>query len=54
VGWTILLLALGLGLAQLLLAALPLPVLQALPLEAYQVQAATGILLLLLGALFIG
>jgi hypothetical protein len=54
VGWTILLLALGLGLAQLLLAALPLPLLQALPLEAYQVQAAMGILLLLLGALFIG
>jgi hypothetical protein len=54
VGWTILLLALGLGLAQLLLAALPLPVLQALPLESYQVQAAMGILLLLLGALFIG
>ncbi|MFM9089745.1 MAG: CPP1-like family protein [Cyanobium sp.] len=54
VGWTILLLALGLGVAPLLLAALPLPVLQALPLESYQGQAARGIVLLLLGELFIG
>ncbi len=53
VGLTLLLLALGLGLSQLLLAALPLPVLQALPLQPYQLQAAIGILLLLLGALFL-
>lgn len=54
VGWTLLLLTLGLGLAQLLLAALPLPLLQSLPVQPYQLQGAIGILFLLLGALFIG
>lgn len=54
VGWTLLLLALGLGLAQLLLAAIPLPLLQSLPLQPYQLQGAIGILMLLLGALLIG
>ena len=54
VGWTVLLLALGLGLSQLLLAATPVAVLQGLPLQGYQIQAAIGILVLLLGALFIG
>jgi hypothetical protein len=54
VGWTLLLLALGLGLAQLLLMSLPVPVLQAIPLQPYQLQGAIGILTLLLGALFIG
>ena len=54
VGWTLLLLALGLGVAQLLLISLPAPLLQAMPLQAYQVQGAIGILALLLGALFIG
>jgi hypothetical protein len=54
VGFTVLLLALGLGLSQLLLIALPAPMLQALPIQAYQLQAAIGILVLLAGALFLG
>lgn len=54
VGWTLALLALGLGLSQLLLALVPLPVIQALPIQPYQLQATMGILVLLLGALFIG
>jgi hypothetical protein len=54
VGWTLLLLALGLAFSQLVLASIPAPMLQTLPLQPYQLQAATGILFLLLGALFIG
>jgi hypothetical protein len=54
VGYTVLLLALGLGLSQLLLMALPVPVVQALPIQAYQLQAAIGILVLSAGALFLG
>lgn len=54
VGATLLLLALGLGLAQALLILLPVPVLQSLPIQAYQIQATIGILVLLVGALFLG
>ena len=54
VGATVLLLALGLGLSQLLLMALPVPALQALPIQPYQLQAAIGILVLSAGALFLG
>jgi hypothetical protein len=54
VGATVLLLALGLGLSQLLLMALPVPALQALPIQPYQLQAAIGILMLSAGALFLG
>jgi cytochrome b561 len=54
VGWTVLLLVIGLGLCQLLFASLPAAALQALPFQTYQLQAAIGILILLLGALFIG
>ena len=54
VGYTVLLLALGLGLSQLLLMALPVPVVQALPIQSYQLQAAIGILVLSAGALFLG
>jgi hypothetical protein len=54
VGSTVLLLALGLGLSQLLLMVLPAPALQALPIQPYQLQAAIGILLLSVGALFLG
>jgi hypothetical protein len=54
VGATVLLLALGLGLSQLLLMALPVPALQALPIQPYQLQAAISILVLSAGALFLG
>lgn len=54
VGSTVLLLALGLGLSQLLLMVLPAPALQALPIQPYQLQAAVGILVLSAGALFLG
>ncbi len=54
VGWTVLLLIVGLGLCQILFASVPASALQALPLQTYQLQAAIGILILLLGALFIG
>jgi hypothetical protein len=50
----VLLLALGLGLSQLLLMPLPVPALQALPIQPYQLQAAIGILVLSAGALFLG
>ncbi|MEB3325867.1 MAG: CPP1-like family protein [Cyanobacteriota bacterium] len=54
VGSTVLLLALGLGLAQLFLLLLTPAVLQSLPIQPYQIQAAIGILVMLLGALFLG
>lgn len=54
VGWTLLLLTLGLAIAQLVLTALPPPLLQSLALHPYQLQGAIGILVLLLGALLIG
>ncbi|MEB3305291.1 MAG: CPP1-like family protein [Cyanobacteriota bacterium] len=54
VAFTVLLLALGLGLSQLLLIALPAPMMQALPIQPYQLQAAIGILVLSAGALFLG
>jgi len=54
VGFTLLLLALGLALSQVLVAALPAAFPQSLPIQPYQAQATIGILLLLAGALFIG
>lgn len=50
---TLLLLALGLGLAQLFLSLLSPAVLQTLPIQPNQLLAAIGILVLLLGALFL-
>jgi hypothetical protein len=53
VGLTLLLLALGLGLSQLLVATLPASLAQLSPIQPYQLQAAIGIVVLMLGALFI-
>jgi hypothetical protein len=54
VGWTILLLAAGLGLSLALLSAIALPAGPALLIQPAQLQGALALLVLLLGALFIG
>jgi hypothetical protein len=54
VGWTILFLAAGLGLSLALLSAIALPAGPALLIQPAQLQAALALLVLLLGALFIG
>ena len=54
VGWTILLLAAGLGLSLALLSAVAFPAGPALLIQPAQLQGALALLVLLLGALFIG
>jgi hypothetical protein len=54
VGWTLLLLVVGLGLSLALYAGLALPTGGALGIQPVQVQAALALVLLLVGALFIG
>jgi hypothetical protein len=53
IGWTLLLVVLGLGLSQALLAALPPTLWTTLPLRPYQVQTAFAVVAQLLGALFV-
>ncbi|MFN7678006.1 MAG: CPP1-like family protein, partial [Cyanobacteriota bacterium] len=53
VGWALLLVVVGLGLSQALLAALPSTLWSVFPLQPYQLQAAFAVLVQLLGALFI-
>ncbi|MFN9630148.1 MAG: CPP1-like family protein [Cyanobacteriota bacterium] len=54
VGWTFLLLALGLGLSLLILSAVGSSVLPLPPVQTVQIQGAFALVALLLGALFIG